>query len=357
MTILAMRKLIRLGAPALAALLSVPLAAQEPPPVPTPLPTPTPAPTPAISFEDWLAVLRAEARAKGIAESTLDRAFANVTPDPVIIARDRMQPEQTQSLDEYIAAQLKPARIRDAKAHAVKMRGLVGRIHVTYGIPGPLMIAIWGLESNFGKFTGSRSVITALATLAYDSRRPALFRAELFHALTILDRGLVDTDKFIGSWAGAIGQPQFMPSSFLKHAIDFDENGTIDIWASPADVLGSMANYLKNAGWTQGERWGREVSITKPVMAAIERAVPLRTTGCRARREMTETRPLTEWHRLGVKTAGGGRLPNATIGAALVRGKARNFLVYRNYDAILDYNCSNAYGITVGLLADKITVK
>jgi membrane-bound lytic murein transglycosylase B len=342
------------------ALLSAPLSAQDPPPVqtPTPVATPSPSPTPAISFDEWLAGLRAEAIGKGIAEATLDRAFAGLQPDPVIIARDRMQPEQTQSLDDYVKARMTRKRLEDARFHAIEQRALVQKIQKTYGIPGPLMIAIWALESNFGSFTGVRPVITALATLAYDSRRPALFRAELFQALTILDKGLVDPQKFIGSWAGAIGQPQFMPSSFLKHAVDFDADGTIDIWSSAPDVLGSMANYLKNAGWTEGERWGREVSITQSVLDKIERAVPQRATGCRARREMTEPRPLEEWRKLGVKALRNARLPVvAGMQASLVRGRDRHFLVYRNYEAILDYNCSNAYGISVGLLADEIAAK
>jgi membrane-bound lytic murein transglycosylase B len=330
-------------------------AAREPPPQAPPIQQP-PAQEPAAPqpFEEWLAGVRAEARAKGIADATLDRAFAGVQPDPVIIARDRMQPEQTQSLDEYLEARLSRKTLTTAAQKAVEHRTLVRRVQTAYGIPGPVMIAIWGLESNFGQFTGTRPVVTALATLAYDSRRPALFRAELFHALAILDRGIVEPDKFLGSWAGAIGQPQFMPSSFLSHAVDFDRDGRIDIWTTPADVMGSMGNYLKKAGWIEGDRWGREVRISTTVMDRIERAVPLRTTGCRARREMTEVRPLSEWSRLGVRLASGSRLPAAALQAALVRGKARHFLVYRNYDAILDYNCSNAYAVSVGMLSDRI---
>jgi membrane-bound lytic murein transglycosylase B len=316
------------------------LTAQEPPPQP--------------SFDEWLAGVKAEARTKGIADATLERAFANVTPDPVILARDRMQPEQTQSLDDYVAARLSARTLTNARTKATEYRTLLRKVQTAYGIPAPVMVAIWGLESNFGQFTGSRPVVTALATLAYDSRRPALFRAELLHALTILDRGIVEPDKFLGSWAGAIGQPQFMPSSFLSHAIDFDQDGRIDIWTEPADVMGSMANYLKKAGWTEGERWGREVRVTQTVLDAIERDVPLRTTGCRARREMTEARPLAEWQRLGVRLTSGARLPRADMSASLVRGKARHFLVYRNYDAIIDYNCSNAYAISVGLLSDRV---
>jgi peptidoglycan lytic transglycosylase B len=151
-----------------------------------------------------------------------------------------------------------------------------------------------------------------------------------------------------------MGQPQFMPSSFLKHAVDFDGDQQIDIWTSAPDVFGSMANYLRSAGWRDDERWGREVVISKTVMARVDRAVPMRTSGCRAVRELTAPRPLAEWAKLGVKLTGGRPLPSSTLTASLVRGRQRHFLVYRNYDAIIDYNCSNSYAISVGLLADRI---
>jgi membrane-bound lytic murein transglycosylase B len=213
------------------------------------------------------------------------------------------------------------------------------------------MVAIWGLESNFGRFTGSYPTIQALATLAFDNRRP-LFRRELFDALTMIDRGLVTAGDMKGSWAGAMGQPQFMPSSFLQHAVDFDGNGTIDIWQSPADVFGSMANYLEDKGWVKGERWGREVLVGRAAQAAIDRTVPMRSTGCRALRTMTEPRPLATWARLGVTLIGHQRLPAADMEASLVRGDRRSFLVYRNYETIIDYNCSHSYALAAALLSD-----
>jgi peptidoglycan lytic transglycosylase B len=331
-----------------------PVSTVPPPPPPPVAPAPTVTPTPAVPFDDWLTALKTEALAKGISQATIDAAFANLQPDPVIIARDRTQPEQTQSLDEYVTARLNPKTLARAADAATEQHDVVARVEKTYGVPGPIMIAIWGMESNFGQFTGVRPVVTALATLAYDSRRPALFRAELFQALVILDKGLVQPPDFIGSWAGAIGQPQFMPSSFLKYAVDFDGDGKIDIWTTPADVLGSMANYLKTAGWTEGTRWGREVKISKTVMAKVEKEVPMRSAGCKARREMTEARPLSEWRKLGVLEMDGTKLPPATMTASLVRGQHRNFLVYQNYQAILDYNCSNSYAVSVGLLSDRI---
>jgi membrane-bound lytic murein transglycosylase B len=323
---------------------------------PTPAATPSPTPTPTQPFDEWLVALRAEALTKGISQATVDTALAAVTPDPVIIARDRTQPEQTQSLDDYIAARLSPKTLTRAADAAGAQRELIAKVQSAYGVPGSIMVAVWGMESNFGQFTGVRPVVIALTTLAYDSRRPALFRGELFQALAILDKGLVTLPEFNGSWAGAIGQPQFMPSSFLKYAVDFDGDGKIDIWTSTADVLGSMANYLKIAGWTEGARWGREVKISKTVMAKIEKTVPMRTTGCRARREMTEPRPVSEWRSLGVAEMDGSKLPAASIQGSLVRGQKRNFLVYQNYQAILEYNCSNAYAVSVGLLSDRVVV-
>jgi peptidoglycan lytic transglycosylase B len=315
--------------------------------------TTPPVPAPPPSFEEFLAGVRAEALSRGISEATVTMALANLELQPVVVARDRGQPEQVQSLDTYLAQRLTARTVAGAREQAVLHADLLNRIERAYGVPGPIVIAIWGLESNFGKFTGSYPTIAALATLAYDGRRP-LFRAELLQALAIVEERRIPPGDLKGSWAGAMGQPQFMPSSFLKHAVDFDGDQQIDIWTSAPDVFGSMANYLRSAGWRDDERWGREVSISKTVMARIDRTVPMRTSGCRAVRELTVARPLAEWTRVGVTLSGGRPLPVSTLTASLVRGRQRHFLVYRNYDAILDYNCSNAYAISVGLLSDRI---
>jgi membrane-bound lytic murein transglycosylase B len=305
-------------------------------------------------FDEWLAALRAEALSRGISQATVDLALTGLAPEPVIVARDRMQPEQTQSLDAYLAERLTPKIVAKARALAVEHAALLDRVRGRYGVPGPVMISIWAAESNFGQFTGARPIISALATLAYDPRRPALFRSELFEALRILDRGLVPIGELKGSWAGAMGQPQFMPSSYLKYAVDFDGDGRADIWTSEPDVFASMANYLKQSGWVEDERWGREVRIPRAAMTRIDRSVAMQRTGCRARREMTVWQPLSRWAQLGVTLPGGQALPAANVTAALVRGRQRHFLVYRNYQAILDYNCSNAYAISIGLLADRL---
>jgi len=308
-----------------------------------------------VSFEDWLAALKVEARTKGISDATFDAAFAGVQPNPLVISRDRAQPELTRSLDEYVAGMMSAKRIAGGGEAAVRAKATLAKVEDTYGVSAPMMVAIWGLESNYGELTGTYSTIASLATLAYDARRPVLFRGELFEALRILEKGLVTPDKFLGSWAGAIGQPQFMPSSFLKHAVDFDGDGKIDIWNSEADVLASMAQYLSAAGWVRGERWGREVRITQTVMDAIDRQVPMRTSGCRSIRDMTKPQSLERWRTLGVKLTDGSPLPVADINASLVRGVKRHFLVYRNYETLLAYNCSNAYAIAAGLMSDEFT--
>jgi membrane-bound lytic murein transglycosylase B len=311
------------------------------------------APAAPVTFEAFVADLRAEALTRGISAATVDATLTNIEPVTVVVTRDRSQPETTQSLDAYVQQRVTAGRIATGRKMLGTHRALLARVEKQYGLPPPVMVAIWGIESNFGSFTGSYSTIPALATLAWDGRRP-LFRSELFEALRIVDQGLAAAAELKGSWAGAMGQPQFMPSSYLSHAVDFDEDGHANIWTSLPDVFASMANYLEKSGWERGVRWGREVRITKAVMAKVDRAVPMRTSGCRAFREMTVARPLADWAKMGVTLPGGAALPKADLSASLVRGQARHFLVYDNYHALIAYNCSHAYAVTVGTLADRI---
>lgn len=318
------------------------LMAQEPQTVPSP------------DFGVWLHGVRAEALQRGISPATVDKALDGLEIEPVVVARDRAQPEQVQSLDSYLQQRLSARTVRSASAMLARHRESLARVEKKYGVPTEMLIAIWGIESNFGQFTGTRPGIKALATLAFDTRRPALFRNELFHALTILDQGHITLEELKGSWAGAMGQPQFMPSSYLKHAVDFDGDGRADIWKSETDVFASIANYLKSAGWVEGERWGRPVQISRSVLDRIESQVPMRATGCRALREMTDKRPLSRWASMGVLLPGGRPLPKADMDASLVRGVKQHFLVYRNYHALIDYNCSNSYAVAAGMLADRV---
>lgn len=304
-------------------------------------------------FHLWLAEFRAEAEARGITPEILDAALKGVQPAPQILDRDRSQAEFTLDLDAYLKRRLTPATVRTARDMYAKHRALVHRVGTAYGVDPRLLISVWGLESTFGRFAGVRPVIPTLATLAYDPRRSTMFRNELFSALEILNRGDIELEKMRGSWAGAMGQPQFMPSSYLRFAQDFDGDGRRDIWTSQPDVFASIAYYLQQHGWQDGFRWGREVTIP-PGLTRRLTEVPLRTAGCRARRGMTVPQPLDWWRGLGVTTTAGGALPVADISASLIREGNRVFLAYGNYEALLDYNCAHSYALSVALLADRL---
>jgi membrane-bound lytic murein transglycosylase B len=367
----------RLSRVALAAALTLTLAAsveaQTPPapspaapvpanPAPTPIeasaatptvPTPTPSPhDPA--FAAWLDTLRADAVAAGIRPATIDAAFATIVAQPVVLERDRSQAEFTLTLGQYVDRRLTPALLRLAKEHARRQQALLTRIEHAHKVPQSILVAVWGLESNFGRFAGVRPTVPVLATLAYDGRRAALFRGELLNALKILDRGDIELERLKGSWAGAMGQPQFLPSSYLKFAQDFDGDGRRDIWTSLPDVLASIAVYMSSNGWTTGESWGRRVTLPADFDARLGAKAPLRTEGCRAVRQLTEPMLLSEWRAVGVRAAKGGPLPKAALAASLLRVDQETFLVYRNYETLLTYNCAHSYAIAVGLLADRL---
>jgi membrane-bound lytic murein transglycosylase B len=307
-------------------------------------------------FAVWLAELREEAISRGIREDILEQALKDVDePLPVVLERDRSQAEHVLTLETYVARRLTPAFIRTARQMSAQHRTVLDEVSARYGVAKPVIVALWGVESNFGRFTGVRPTVAALATLAWDPRRATLFRRELFSALEILNRGDIEVGQLKGSWAGAMGQPQFMPSSYLQFAEDFDGDGRRDIWGTRADVFASMANYLKGHGWTDGERWGREVQVSAEARRRIETGVARRAGTCQASRDMSEPLPLAEWQKLGVRTADRKALPKADQAAGLVSGARRQFLVYRNYDALLAYNCSHAYALSVALLADRIS--
>ena len=318
------------------------LAGQLPPASPPPQPP----------FEDWLQTLRAEAASRGIRAATLDRALDGLAPLPVVVERDRSQAEIVQTLDDYLRQHVSRKVIATARARRAQHATLLNQVSRKYGVPAGILVSVWGLESNFGRFSGVRPTIQTLATLAYDPRRSDLFRQELFDALEIIDSGDVEPEAMRGSWAGALGQPQFMPSSFLRYAQDFDGDGRRDIWKSTPDVLASIGNYLASHGWDREYTWGREVRVPASTLDRLAEVAPMRTDGCLARRQMTVALPLARWKALGLRTAAGGPLPTADIDASLVSGLKRRFLVYPNYQAILEYNCVNAYGLSVGLLGD-----
>ena len=307
------------------------------------------------SFAEWLAAVRAEAITRGLRAEIVDAALADVTePQPIILERDRAQAETVFSLERYIARSLTPRLILAGRAAYATQRELLDQVGERYGVPPRIIAAVWGMESNFGRFSGVRPTVPALATLAWDPRRAAFFRGELFNALEILNRGDIDLPRLKGSWAGAMGQTQFMPSSYLKFAEDFDGDGKRDIWSTPADVFASIANYLKGHGWTAGRDWGREVKVSPEAARRIARDVAPRNGTCQATRNMSVALPLARWAEFGVRLSGGKALPRSDEPASLVSGMTRRFLVDANYDAILKYNCAHSYAITVALLGDAI---
>jgi membrane-bound lytic murein transglycosylase B len=305
-------------------------------------------------FAVWLEAVREEALGRGIAPATVSRAFDGLTPLDVVVERDRTQTETVLTVDEYVRRRLTPRFVATAREHAATHRTTLAKVAARYGVQPRFLVAVWGLESNFGRFSGVRPVVQALATLAWDGRRGDLFRSELMLALEILDRGDIDLDAMTGSWAGAMGQPQFMPSSYLKHAQDFDGDKRPDIWTSTPDVLASIASYLKAHGWQADQTWGRHVRVPGGRAAALMETAGQRTQGCRAERGMSEPLPLARWQALGVRNADGSALPKVQRSASLVDAGGSAYLVYANYGALLGYNCAHAYAIAVGRLADRI---
>lgn len=312
------------------------------------------APGERADFATFVEELRAEALERGISAATVDRALTGLEPSPTVIERDQTQAEIVLSVDEYVSRRLTRSLIRTARQNATKQRALLQRVSKQYGVPARYIVAVWGLESNFGRFSGVRPTIQALATLAWEGRRATFFRAELMDALTIVDKGYISLDRLRGSWAGAMGQTQFMPSSYLKWAEDFDDDGDRDIWLSHPDIFASIANYLQEHGWTRETTWGREVRLPAPGITMLREKVGMRAEGCRAEREMTHRLPLERWQALGVRTVDGRALPRAPIEASLMHTGKRAFLAYGNYEALLDYNCAHAYALAVALLGDRI---
>ena len=309
------------------------------------------------AFTAWLGDLRRDALAAGVRPATIDAALATIDAQPVVLERDRSQAEFTLTLGQYVMRRLTPALLRLAKEHARQQRPLLLKVEHAHKVPRSMLVSVWGLESNFGKFAGVRPTVPVLATLAYDGRRAALFRGELLNALKIVDRGDIELERLKGSWAGAMGQPQFLPSSYLKFAQDFDGDGKRDIWTSLPDVLASIAFYLASNGWTPGEAWGRRVTLPADFDTRLGDRAPLRSEGCRAVRQLTQPMLLSEWRALGVKTAKGLPLPKTSTAASLLRADGETFLVYRNYETLLTYNCAHSYAIAVSLLSDRLDGK
>ncbi|MGX9965179.1 lytic murein transglycosylase [Roseomonas sp. F4] len=293
-------------------------------------------------FDSFLEGVRADARRAGVSQNTLARALNGLRPNDRVLELDRRQPEFTQTWEQYRDARLSQQRIDAGRRAFADNRTTLEDVQGRFSVSPRVVTAIWGLETNYGGFTGNMNVIQSLATLAWDGRRASYFRNELMAALKILDAGHVAPDRMRGSWAGAMGHPQFMPSNFDRLAVDMDGDGRRDIWDNRADALGSIGNYLSRSGWRGDELWGREVVL--PAGFDTEQA----------RRE--NMRPLRDWVRMGVRRPDGQELPALDMPAAiLIPGPSgQAFAVYHNFNVIRRYNPSNFYALAVGMLSDRV---
>jgi membrane-bound lytic murein transglycosylase B len=309
---------------------------------------------PAQPFQTWLAELIEEAGNRGFSEKLVAQTLYGLEPLPRVIQADRSQAELNPGLDRYLASRLTRPVITRGQDMMRRHATLLANVEREYKVQRRFVVAIWGMETRYGRNMGTTPVFRALATLAWEPRRAEYFRGELFNALTMVDKGYIDAKTMTGSWAGAMGHGQFMPSSYLKYAEDFDNDGRRDIWKAP-DALASIANYLKGFDWDHEETWGREVRVSAAARARVTENVAMRKEGCYAIRNMTERRDLEDWTELGIVRADGRPLPQADVEGSLVTtGDDRTFLVYPNYEALLGYNCAHYYALSVAMLADRL---
>ena len=304
------------------------------------------------SFEGFLKRVGSTAILNGVSQRTVEASFRGLTPDIRVIGFDRKQPEFVQTFPDYITARVTDFRKREGRRLFTLHQALLEEIASVYGVDPQVIVAIWALETSFGRYQGNYSVIRSLATLGYDARRSKFFTRELLKALEILDEQHVSANQFVGAWAGAMGQSQFMPSSFLEYAVDFDGDGRKDIWSTESDVFASIANYLKNAGWKRSEGWGGSVRFENFNLATFKSQSS--DQSCRALRKHSQKMPVSSWLEKGV-------IPDVELidqPYALIdpeAGLLSGYLVGGNYRAILSYNCANKYAVSVGLMSDLIS--
>jgi membrane-bound lytic murein transglycosylase B len=294
-------------------------------------------------LQRWIAGFRGRALSAGISASVFDAAMTGASYDPDIIRRDRTQSEFTKTIWDYLDTAASDARVTNGRAALAKHRAVLERIEARYGVEKEVVTAIWGLESAYGTFRGTTPTLGALATLAYDGRRGAFFEAQLLAGLKILQSGDTTPARMQGSWAGAMGHTQFMPTSYLDHAVDFTGDGKRDIWSDdPTDALASTAAYLASFGWTKGMPWGVEVTLPQGFDYA--------ETGERVKK------PVAGWQAQGVRQVNGADLPDHGSASILLPAGAQGvaFLIFANFQVIERYNSADAYVIAVGHLADRI---
>jgi len=295
------------------------------------------------TFEAWRQGFRATALAQGIEPRQFDTALQGISPNARVIELDRYQPEFSKPIWDYLDTAVSQNRIREGRRNHRRLRRLLRRIEARYHVDSEIVTAIWGLESNYGQNRGDIYTIEALATLAYDGRRARYGSRQLIAALKILQAGHVSRENMRGSWAGAMGHTQFIPTSFLALAVDYDGDGKRNIWAEdPADALASTANYLQQNGWVQGQPWGVEVVLPQGFDYA--------------KADINNRQSAGYWQSLGVRRADGAALPNYSEASLLLPAGAGNpvFAVYKNFRVIQRYNQSVSYAMSVGHLADRI---
>ena len=294
------------------------------------------------SFEEFLDQVRKTATEQGVSKSTIDKAFFELTPRPSAIASDKAQAEFNQNFWHYVNKRVSKVRLNNGKDTLKNNASLLSKTSEKYGVPAYVIVAFLGLESNYGNYMGSESLIRSLATLAYDKRRSKFFTRELIAVLKLMDKKTIPFDA-TGSWAGAMGAVQFMPTNVIAYGVDANNDGKVDLWNEKADIYASAANFLNKLGWKKGEKWGRE--------ALIPKNFDYQLTG------LNNEKTVNEWAALGVRRGNNSNLPKSNFKASLIvpmghRGPA--FLVYRNFDAIMGWNRSILYALSVAYLSDRL---
>ncbi len=336
------RRLLIAAAPLAGCAASPPAATPAQTAAPAPAPEPDFQPVSSVPFDRFVEGVKTEARRRGISANVLNAAFAGVRPNDRVIQLDRRQAEGGMPWEEYRdRIMVSPTRVQNGRRNYAENAALLRRIEERFRVSPRVIVAIWGVETNFGGNTGGFKVVEALTTLAWEGRRASYFRNELFAALKILNEGHIRTERMTGSWAGAMGQPQFMPSNFDRFAVDFDGDGRRDIWDDKADALASIANYFTRNGWKHGEPWG--LAVTPP-------------PGFNAAGADNTMRPMREFARMGFRTEAGGALPDGPEAQVVLpnRGSGQVFLGHHNLRVIRRYNSPVNYGLAVGLLSDRV---
>ncbi len=308
-------------------------------------------------FNAYVEKLKVEAREKGYSEPLINSAFSSVKFKKKVVSADKNQPEVKETLETYLPKRVPKWKVDRARKLYKENKEVLENIAAQYGVQARFIVALWGLESNFGKIQGSHPVISSVVTLAFDGRREAMYKRQLWAALDILQQGHIDISDFKGSWAGAMGQTQFMPTSFLSYAVDYDGDGKKDIWKNKHDAFASIANYLKKAGWDDNLTWGRQIKLPEQFDTAY-----VLQRGTKTRKEWLNNwkqseRSLEDWQKLGLRKADGSNLPAVKVSAALVMPddiNGRMYLAYDNYKALMHWNRSYYFATSVGYLSDRI---